>query len=228
MALLLAPSLASADSGSSLTVIGTSDVSDSGLIPNLIQPAFHQAYPQYTFKYIGTASGTAITEAENGSVGASVLIVHAASLENTFVSGGYSYEPFGRALWTNDFVLAGNASDPAGVHTNAANNIVQAFADIATAGINGGGAPLATFVSRGGTPGTTTAEHKIWAQVDSTGLAASVPGLLLCTVPRAPPTISAAARHRSPLAARSLRTDSHVPVVCCPAPPAVALCRTGT
>src|ERR1700722_17387814 len=92
LSLVLLPALAQADTSSTLTVVGTSDVSDSGLMANLIQPAFTAAYPQYTFKYIGTATGTAITDAETGSVGASVLLVHAASLENQFVSGGYSYE----------------------------------------------------------------------------------------------------------------------------------------
>ena len=38
-------------------------------------------------------------------------------------------------------------------------NIAQAFADVASAGISG----KATFVSRGGTPGTTVEEHEIWA-----------------------------------------------------------------
>ena len=52
-AMMLAPSLASADSSSTLTVIGTSDVSDSGLVANVIQPDFQAAYPQFTFKYIG-------------------------------------------------------------------------------------------------------------------------------------------------------------------------------
>lgn len=47
----VAPAAASADSSSSLTVIGTSDVSDSGLMQNVIQPAFHAAYPQYTFMH---------------------------------------------------------------------------------------------------------------------------------------------------------------------------------
>ncbi len=31
-------------------MIGTSDVSDSGLIQNVIEPDFHAAYPQFTFK----------------------------------------------------------------------------------------------------------------------------------------------------------------------------------
>ena len=173
---LLLPSLASADSASTLTVVGTSDVSDSGLIPNVIQPAFTEAYPQYTFKYIGTATGTAITDAETGSVGASALIVHAASLENQFVAGGYSEAPFGQALWTNDFVLAGPTTDPAGVHANAPNNAAQAFADVAAAGIAG----TAEFVSRGGTAGTTVEEHQIWALVASSNLEPA--GLTLCVV----------------------------------------------
>jgi ABC-type tungstate transport system permease subunit len=175
-ALLVALAIASADNSSSLTVVGTSDVSDSGLIPNLIQPAFEKAYPGITLKYIGTATGTAISDAESGSVGASALIVHAASLENQFVANGFSYEPYGRAIFINDFVLAGPTGDPAGVAANGGHNIAQAFADVAAAGMNG----KATFVSRGGTPGTTVEEHGIWQLVSTSGLAPS--GLLLCAV----------------------------------------------
>jgi ABC-type tungstate transport system permease subunit len=183
LCVFLSPAAAAhADTSSSLTVVGTSDVSDSGLMQNLIQPKFNAAYPQFTFKYVGTATGTAITDAETGVQTASVLIVHAASLENQFVRSGYSYEQFGRAIFTNDFVLAGpsGGSDPAGVAANGANNIVRAFADIAAAGNNGAGPPLATFISRGGTPGTTVEEHQIWALVGA--LPSPPAGLNLCTV----------------------------------------------
>ena len=181
LALALAPALTRADMPSSLTVVGTSDVSDSGLMQNLIQPMFSAAYPQFTFKYTGTASGTAISNAETGAGGPSVLIVHAATLENQFVAGGFSDEPFGRAIFINDFVLAGpSGSDPAGVTANGAHDVVQAFAGIATAGNNGGGSPQDEFVSRGGTPGTTTQEHKIWAQVAA--LPSPPAGVLLCAV----------------------------------------------
>jgi ABC-type tungstate transport system permease subunit len=176
IALVAFPAVAGADSSSTLTVIGTSDVSDSGLMPNLIQPGFEKAFPQFTFKYTGTATGTAIANSESGAAGASVLIVHAPSLENQFVASGYAYEKYGRALFINDFVLGGPNADPAGVSTQGANNIVQAFATVAAAG--GGG--KATFVSRGGTPGTTVQEHAIWQLVSSSGL--SPGGLLLCTV----------------------------------------------
>ncbi|HYZ81001.1 MAG TPA: substrate-binding domain-containing protein, partial [Solirubrobacteraceae bacterium] len=175
-AALLTPALASADTSSTLTVIGTSDASDSGLMPNLIQPAFQKAFPQFTFKYIGTGTGTAVSEAESGAVGASVLMVHAASLENQFVANGYSYEKYGRAIFINDFVFAGPTGDPAGVAANATSNVAQAFADVASAGIAG----KATFVSRGGTPGTTVEEHQIWALVQNSNLAPA--GLLLCAV----------------------------------------------
>ena len=179
-ALLFSPALASADTSSTLTVVGTSDVSDSGLVPNLIQPGFNKAFPQFTFKYVGSATGTAIQNAENGTGGPSALIVHAASLENQFVASGFSYNnQYGNAIFINDFVLAGPTGDPAGVAANGANNVAQAFADVAAAGANG----QATFYTRGGTTtasGTTVEEHQIWALVNSSGLKPA--SLTLCTV----------------------------------------------
>jgi tungstate transport system substrate-binding protein len=180
--LALLPAAAQADTSNTLTIVGTSDVSDSGLIPNLIGPEFEQAFPQFAFKYLGNATQTAINDAENGSVGASVLIVHAPSLENQFVANGYSNNnDYGDAIFRNDFVLAGPSSgDPAGVSADGSHDIVQAFIDVATAGINGGGSPLATFVSRGGAPGTVVAEHAIWQQIFN--LTEEPTGLILCAV----------------------------------------------
>ena len=178
-ALMLTPALASADSASTLSIVGTSDISDSGLIPNLIQPQFQAAFPQFTFKYTGSATGTAIQNAESGNGGPSVLIVHAASLENQFVSGGFSYQnQFGHAIFTNDFVLTGWTPDPAGAAADA-HNIAKAFADVAAAGVAG----HATFVSRGGgatASGTTVEEHAIWQLVNDAGLTPA--GVTLCTV----------------------------------------------
>ena len=133
-----------------------------------------------TFKYVGSATGTAIQNAENGTGGPSVLIVHAPSLENQFVANGFSYNnQYGNAIFINDFVLAGPTGDPAGVAANGANNIAQAFADVAAAGATG----HATFYTRGGTTtasGTTVEEHQIWALVNSSGLKPA--SLTLCTV----------------------------------------------
>ena len=179
---LLTPALAHGDTSSTLTVLGTSDVSDSGLVPNLIAPEFENAYPQFTFKYVGSATGTAIQNAESGNGGPSALIVHAASLENQFVAGGFSYNnQYGNAIFRNDFILAGPPADPAGVSSsgNPSHNITQAFANVAAAGV----AHHATFISRGGTntaPGTTVAEHQIWALMGSAGLTPA--GVVLCQV----------------------------------------------
>jgi tungstate transport system substrate-binding protein len=179
-AVMLAPSLASADSSSTLTVVGTSDVSDSGLVPNVIMPDFEKAYPGITFKYVGSATGVAIQNAESGNGQPSALIVHAASLENQFVANGYSYKnQYGNAIFTNDFVLAGPKADPGGVGTAGAHNIAQAFANVAAAGVAG----KATMLTRGGTTtasGTTVEEHTIWGLVNSSHLTPA--GVVLCDV----------------------------------------------
>src|ERR1700742_4176547 len=83
--MLLTPSFARADNPATVTVLGTSDVSDSGLSPNVIAPLFKAAFPQYDYFYVGSATGLAINNARAGNSinnGPSVLIVHAASLEN--------------------------------------------------------------------------------------------------------------------------------------------------
>ena len=54
---------ARADSPTTLTVVGTSDMADSGLMPNFLQPQFQQQFPQFTFKYVGSATGAAIQSA---------------------------------------------------------------------------------------------------------------------------------------------------------------------
>ena len=145
-------------SATTVTVVGTSDVYDSNLVQDVIKPGFEAAHPGLTLNYVSKGSGAAIEYAEQGT--ASVLLVHAASLENQFVADGYSTEPFGRAVFWGDYVLLGPKDDPAQVLDGSAHDIVTAFEAIAAAGEAG----AAEFVSRGGNPGTTVAEHKIWDQ----------------------------------------------------------------
>jgi tungstate transport system substrate-binding protein len=154
---------------STLTVVGTSDVVDSNLVAAVIKPDFEKAFPQYTLNYVSQGTGAAITTAESGA--ASALLVHSASLENQFVQAGYSEERYGRAIFYGDYVLLGPAADPAGVMSGSgpSHDIVTALEEIAAAGAAG----HANYVSRGGTPGTTTAEHKIWALTS---------GVTTCTV----------------------------------------------
>jgi tungstate transport system substrate-binding protein len=155
---VLTPGVSHADDSSTLTIVGTSDVSDSNLVAAVLKPGFEAAYPGITLNYVPQGTGPAITTAESGA--ASALIVHAASLENQFVANGYSEEQYGRAIFYGDYVLLGPPADPAGVMSGGApsNDIVTAFEKIAAAGAAG----KANFVSRGGTPGTTVEEHAIW------------------------------------------------------------------
>jgi ABC-type tungstate transport system permease subunit len=169
----------SATSTTSVSVVGTSDVFDSGLIQSVIAPGFTQAYPQYTLNYISKGTGAAITYAESGA--ADGLIVHAESLENQFVQPGagkpsYSLEPAGRAVFAGDFVLLGPSGDPAGVAANDPHDVVDAFKAVALAGAAG----QADFVSRGGTPGTTVEEHQIWALLVNSAGDSEVPGVTFC------------------------------------------------
>jgi ABC-type tungstate transport system permease subunit len=181
--MLLAPSFARADTASTVTVLGTSDVSDSGLSQNVIGPQFKAAFPQYTYRYVGSATGTAIQNAQQGNGGPSALIVHAASLENQFVAGGFSLNGrYGNAIWTNDFVLAGPAANEgakANVVADAPHNVAKAFADVAQAGVAG----TASFISRGGTTtasGTTVQEHALWKLMFDSGLTPA--GVVVCNV----------------------------------------------
>src|SRR5579875_1797720 len=101
---LIVPSLARADSASTLTVVGTAEINDSGLVSHVLAPAFQGAYPQYAFKFISSSSPqAAVTGAEAGG-GPSVLITADPVAEDQFVASGYSEEPAGRALFSDDFV----------------------------------------------------------------------------------------------------------------------------
>ena len=85
VALMLAPSIASADTASTLTVVGTSDVSDSGLVQNVIGPDMKAEFPQYTFEVhrLSRPAPRSTTRRRHPAL-PSALIVHAASLENSF------------------------------------------------------------------------------------------------------------------------------------------------
>ena len=177
---LVAPVGAQADSASSLGVVGSAEPSDAGLIRNVVQPEFELAFPQYTLKYVASAAKTAVTNAEAGAGGPSVLLLDSPALESPFVADGYSYngQP-GNAVFTEDFVLAGTVGDPAGVMASPPHDVAQAFADVAAAGVAG----TATFISREGTntaPASTIEEHSIWSLVDKAGLTPA--GVVLCAV----------------------------------------------
>jgi len=147
----------SASKTTNVIVQGGTTPTDSGLLQNVIEPGFKKMYPQYNLQYVSVGTGQAITNAENGE--ADAVFTHSATLENSFVASGYSYEPGGRLVMSSDFVTVGANSDPAGVLTGPSHDVVAAFTEIATAGKAG----RADFVSRGDQSGTNTKELAIWA-----------------------------------------------------------------
>ena len=100
-----------------LVVQSTTSVRDAGLLDQLIAPQFEQRFPEWDLKFVAVGTGQAMTNARAGQGDA--LIGHSPALEQQFVQDGFSYEPFGRTVMWNDYVIVGPASDPAGVLTAA-------------------------------------------------------------------------------------------------------------
>ncbi|HMD45003.1 MAG TPA: substrate-binding domain-containing protein, partial [Acidimicrobiales bacterium] len=115
----------SASKTTNVIVQGGTTPTDSGLLQNVIEPGFKKMYPQYNLQYVSVGTGQAITNAENGE--ADAVFTHSATLENSFVASGYSYEPGGRLVMSSDFVTVGANSDPAGVLTGPSHDVVAAF-----------------------------------------------------------------------------------------------------
>jgi tungstate transport system substrate-binding protein len=149
-----------------LNVWGTSDITDSQLLSELIKPKFEAQFKEYGIEYTAAGSGAAINHAiekENAAVLAervNLIIVHSPSSEKPFWENGHSVEPRGRSVWYNAYVIVGPNSDPAGVDPSDTHNAVGAFIKIYEAGAKGN----AVFVSRDDESGTNTKEQEIWRQ----------------------------------------------------------------
>jgi ABC-type tungstate transport system permease subunit len=155
-----------------IRIFGTSDLFDSGVYQNRMQTLYNPTSPFYvagdTLSYTSVGSGKALTSAENGF--ADVVLVHSPPLEAGFTQGGYSFEPLGRALLYNDYVIAGPTSDPAHVKTQDPHDGVKALQDVAAWGTTHS---AATFVSRNDASGTNVQEETMWGQTTGVTLQAA-------------------------------------------------------
>src|SRR3954453_15216685 len=84
-----------------LIVQSTTSVRDSGVLDQLITPAFERRFPQYDLRFVAVGTGQAITNARAGQ--GDVLIGHSPALEAQFVQDGFSDEAVGRTVMWNDF-----------------------------------------------------------------------------------------------------------------------------
>jgi tungstate transport system substrate-binding protein len=124
----------------------TFSAGDSGLLDTIL-PVFEDE-TGLTVQVSILASGAAIDAAMQGH--ADVVLTHDRNAENTFMKAGYGLNR--RDVMSNEFVLLGPPSDPAGIV--GARNLVDALNAIREGGHR--------FVSRGDRSGTHTRELDLW------------------------------------------------------------------
>jgi tungstate transport system substrate-binding protein len=135
-----------------LIVATTTSLNDSGLLEDVVLPAYEAVAPGVTVKVVAVGSGEAIAMGARGE--ADVLLVHSPADEEQFMADGHGTLrlPFA----SNSFVIVGPADDPAGVGDT--DSAADAFAAIADAGSG--------FVSRGDESGTHKRELDTWEAAD--------------------------------------------------------------
>ncbi|HEY0736567.1 MAG TPA: substrate-binding domain-containing protein [Herpetosiphonaceae bacterium] len=134
-------------SGGRLRLATTTSTADSGLLDAILSD-FEQRYGA-TVDVVAVGTGQALKLGENGD--ADVVLVHARSREDAFVSAGFGLPR--HDVMYNDFVIVGPTSDPARLGETQTGK--EAFAKIAAAS--------ALFASRGDDSGTFTKEQTIWS-----------------------------------------------------------------
>ncbi|MBD3184592.1 tungsten ABC transporter substrate-binding protein [Candidatus Poribacteria bacterium] len=129
-----------------LKMATTTSTDNSGLLMELLPPFEKQFDIRVDVIAVGT--GKALALGENGDV--DVVLVHARSAEDKFVSEGYGANR--RDVMYNDFVILGPADDPAGLKE--AEDALKAMKMISEKKIS--------FVSRGDDSGTHKREKLLW------------------------------------------------------------------
>ena len=129
----------------SITISTTTSTRDSGLLDVLL-PALQQD-TGIEVKVIAKGTGAAIRDGIDGNVDA--IFVHDTPREEAFVADGYGTKRY--AVMHNDFILAGPASDKAGIKGSDAAEALKKIAAAKT-----------VFVSRGDDSGTHAKEQELW------------------------------------------------------------------
>jgi tungstate transport system substrate-binding protein len=141
--------------GRDIRLATTTSTENSGLL-KVILPMFEAKYGGKV-RVVSVGTGAALKLGENGDV--DVVLVHARSLEDKFMAGGFG--SVRRDVMYNDFVIVGPKNDPAGVRGS--KDVIAAMKKISASG--------AKFVSRGDESGTHQMEKDYWksANVDPKG-----------------------------------------------------------
>jgi tungstate transport system substrate-binding protein len=145
---MLIPGPAQAGSSKFVFMASTIGPIDSGVV-SVLEDKFEKE-TGIRVRHVGAGTGAALKIAEKGNV--DLVMVHAKSLEEKFIKGGFGTERI--PLMYNDFVIVGPVGDPAGIKG------LKTAAE-ALKKISGNGA---LFISRGDKSGTHVAEMELWAK----------------------------------------------------------------
>jgi tungstate transport system substrate-binding protein len=151
-----------------LALYSTTSVHDSGLMQDLVLPAYNLAHPGITVNPIYVGSGQAIQAARDGL--ADVIVVHSPADEKQLLADGVATLRLPFAY--NYFTIVGPKGDPAKVAT--AKTAAAAFKRIAAYGARLGAGKVA-FVSRGDASGTNKKELQLWFAAKVTPAATVAP-----------------------------------------------------
>lgn len=133
------------DDDNTIRMMATTTTRDSGLLPHLISELEKDTGLSVSVVAFGT--GKVLRSAMDGN--ADIILVHDAVAEEEFMKAGYGIERY--PLMQNDFVIVGQADDPANIHSSS--SAAEAFKRIISSG--------SKFVSRGDESGTHKAEMRI-------------------------------------------------------------------
>jgi tungstate transport system substrate-binding protein len=146
------PAHGRAENGGFILMASTIGPIDSGIV-DILENRFEKE-TGIRVRHVGAGTGEALKIARMCNV--DLVLVHAKSLEEKFVSEGYGTERI--PLMYNDFVIVGPAADPAGIKgMKSATEALKAIADKG-----------ALFISRGDKSGTHIAEMDLWAKAGLT------------------------------------------------------------
>ena len=127
----------------------TTSTENSGLLKYLL-PQF-ELETNTKVHVISVGTGKALELAKNGDV--DVTLVHARPSEDKFVAEGHGVNR--RDVMYNDFIIAGPASDPAGI--KGSKDVLKALKQIAHS--------KSKFISRGDNSGTDQMEKAYWKEI---------------------------------------------------------------
>jgi len=138
-----------------LFISTTTSLYDTGLL-NAIEVDY-EATHSVDLNIVAVGTGIAIQQAENGD--ADIVLVHAPSVEQTFLEGSYGVNR--KIIAYNFFTIVGPADDPAQISgktaTEAINNIVAYGQNMADQS-----GQTQIWVSRGDNSGTNSKEKSLW------------------------------------------------------------------